>query len=745
MISTMVRAAIWILLAASALAQAPTSSSLEGFLKTYCASCHQGSDAEGGLIVPKERFTPEEHRRILTRVKSGVMPPKKALQPSALERANAISDLESSRPVVAEDPGRTTMRRLSRVEYAHVVRDLLGVTIDAEEELLPDDLGYGFDAIGDVLTLSPLHLERYAELAEKIAALALVDEDPANPPTLRLEAESLEGTTGQEGGDIYNLWSNGTIGDQVKLPRAGTYEVRVRAFAQQAGPDPARMAIELGGRSVFEHEVKAVRRAPEVYTTKVAIESSEVRLAVAFTNDYYEPDAPKGTPNDRNLLVDWIEVRGPLDARAPTLAERWIATLDPKKGAPEVRARPILKAVASRAWRRPATDDEVGRLVRLVKESASRGESFTSSLQWALSAILVSPHFLFRPEVSKAEKGKEVRDLGDYELASRLSFFLWSSLPDEELTKMAAERKLKDAVVLEAQVRRMLRDPKAQSLSTHFAAQWLELRSLDEVTPAVDRFPQWDNDLKTSLRTETERFFAWVLAEGRPLVELIDSKITFVDARLAAHYGLPAPSGDGFHRVELPDARRGGVLFHGSVQTVTSNPTRTSPVKRGKWILDNLLDDPPPPPPPGVGALEEKAEATEGATLRDRLLAHRKDEQCASCHARMDALGFALENFDPIGRWRERDGKAPIDATAVLPDGRTLNSAAELKAWLLEDRAFVRCLAKKLLIFAIGRGPLSGDDPALDRLAQAYDPRIATLEDLILGIVRLDAFRRTRL
>jgi hypothetical protein len=399
----------------------------------------------------------------------------------------------------------------------------------------------------------------------------------------------------------------------------------------------------------------------------------------------------------------------------------------------------------TRAFRRPATDDEVERLTRLVLAVTKGGDSFERGIQVAVEAVLVSPHFLFRIEIDPEPLNPQaIHAINEYELATRLSYFLWSSMPDDELLRLAHEGALRKEGNLAAQVRRMLKDPKSSALLDNFVMQWLHLRNLKLINPDLKQFPDFNEALRTAMETETRLFFEAIAREDRSLFDLLDANFTFVNERLAKHYGIPGVTGDQFQRVTLANPERGGLLGHASVLTVTSNPTRTSPVKRGKWILENLLNAPPPPPPPNVPELKEAEGKLEG-TLRQRMEQHRSNPACASCHTQMDALGFGLENYNPVGAWRVKDGGADIDATGSLPSGASFTSPAELKAILKSrDGDFRRCLAEKLLVYALGRGLEYYDKCTVDAIVRNTATNQDKFSALVLEIVNSDAFQKRR-
>jgi mono/diheme cytochrome c family protein len=736
----------------------PPAFAAEGraFLEKHCASCHGGVKPEAGLDVAALSVAParlEVFTRLLDvrqRVTAAEMPPAECVRPAPAETERFLASLDAALiagdAALPPDPGRVTVRRLSRFEYGRTVKHLLALEFEPGEAFPADDLAYGFDNVGDVLSVSPLLLEKYADAAAEIARRAVWLEDPDHPAVRRLEAEALGSSLGPDSvhGDIVGLYANGTVTGSVDLPRAGQYLLKARAFGQQAGPDACRMAFLVDGEPVATVDVKETRAAPAVKEHRLALTAGRHAVAVAFTNDYYRPTDPDPAQRDRNLIVDWLEVVGPVDRMEVPASHGRVFAKDPGKGVPKVRAVPLLRDLAARAWRRPVSADEVKRLADLVQSTVDKGKHFEEGVGLALQAVLVSPHFLFRLEPGAATgAGGNPKDLDGHALATRLSYFLWSSLPDDALLVQAARGRLSDPDVLVSEAQRMLADPKAFALAENFAVQWLELRNLAGAAPDPERFAGFEA-VRGAMRREAELLFAEVLREGRDVRDLLAADFTYVNGPLAAHYGLPGVEGEAFRRVALEGDRRGGVLTLAGVLTVTSNPTRTSPVKRGKWVLENVLDAPARPPLPGVDSLDETAVVRSAASLREKLEAHRAKAECAVCHARMDALGFALERYDAVGRWRETDEGGPVDARGTLPDGRALDGPGSLRAALKVDDAFLRCLARKLFTFALGRTPTPRDGLALFARVERLPAAKVTLEDLILAIVKMEAFRQRR-
>jgi hypothetical protein len=723
----------------------PLQAVVRPFLARHCTGCHSGPDAEGGLALDgfgdaaKARAALPAWTKVRERLLAGEMPPPDEPRPPAEAAERVVDWIDRTffrLPDGSVDPGRPTLRRLNRAQYENAIRDLFGVEVDARAELPSDDVGHGFDSVGDVLSTSDVLFEKYVRVAERVASAAVVDREAARAAVRRWEGSELDaGRGGDRKGRRGSFYTSSVAKKSFELPRKGAYLVRVRAWGDQAGPEPARMAVRIDN---FEHrrfDVAAVRDAPQDYDLHVELDGGPHALGVAFLNDYYAPDASDPGERDRNLHVDWVEIEGPLDAPiVPAFQRRWLSD-------PAADRRAVIAAIAHRTWRRPVREEELDRLVALASADAPT----TAAVRQAIVALLVSPNFLFRVEDDAAKPARGgVRALDDWELATRLAFFLWSSTPDDELLAACGRGLATDDEVLGVQVERLLRDPRASALARDFAPQWLQIRALERHAPDPQRFPGFDERLRASMQGETELFFDAVLREGRSVTELLLADFTFLDEGLARHYGVLGVRGDQLQRVRLEPGERNGLLGQGSILTVTSNPTRTSPVKRGKWVLEVLLGAPPPPPPPGVGDLNESADAVRAASLRGRMEQHRKDPSCAACHARLDPLGFGLENFDPTGAWRTLDGGFEVDATGTWPDGTAFRGPAELREQIARDPRFVRALTRALLVYALGRGLTPADDPCVDAILAPHTKRPPALRELVLGVVRSDAFRKRR-
>lgn len=748
-----------------------TSAVMRSFFSDYCIKCHSADRRKGDFNVEAhwdQTELYEDHEvwnRVIDVLAHEDMPPEDERQPDPKVRAEFLAFLRGQLEAIDceenVNPGRVTIRRLNRTEYNHTIRDLVWVDFEPAADFPEDEVGYGFDRIGDVLSLSSIQLEKYLEAAQVIADRAILVDPPEWPPRQRWEAEAFESgerdSIRPEQGRYLGMFREGEAGRSVEL-EGGDYMLRLRAFGDQAGPDPPRLEVSIDGNEVEIFSVGALDQAPELYEKRITIRGGTHRLALAYLNNYNVQDHPNPRLNgDRNVFVDYVEFVGPLGGKPPALPEfhRWLIPEPPAPGDELEAARQALRRFVFRAYRRPPQDREVEKLTRLVAMVLEDGGGYAEAMQVALQAVLVSPQFLFRweldpPEPATGRDGSTaiagVRSLNDYELAARLSYFLWSTMPDGELFGLARSEELVRTDVLVEQVGRMLRDPKAEDFLVDFTGQWLQIRNLDQVTPDPELFPEFDAELRASMRRETEMYVAALVREDRSILELLDSDFTFLNGRLARHYGISDVEGEEFRRVDLPeDSRRGGVLTQASVLTITSNPTRTSPVVRGKWILEQILGTPPPPPPPDVPPLEENGDGIQVASLRQKLEQHRSKPECAGCHAKMDPLGFAFENFDVVGRWRELDGKFPIDSSGELPTGERFQGPTELKAILRHRESFVRSLARKMLTYALGRGLEFYDKCAVDHIVEHVVANQHRFSALIEGIVTSEPFRRRKL
>lgn len=732
------------------------------FLSKYCADCHSGTDAEAGIRVEGlksvDQFLTERKRweQIYRMIKSGIMPPADYDPLPTKDEVKPITDLMHEELYefdcdLVYNPGRPTVQRLNRTEYNNTIQDLFGIDLTPADKFPADDVGEGFDNIGDVLTLSPLLMEKYLNAADEIAAAIIDTRSPSAVTTQTFHAGSMQATSGAGGNSMgmAMLMSNGTFEKQIDVPVAGQYEITINAAADQAGDEKAKFSVLIEDKSVAKFSVQK-HREKETFSATVPLQEGRQKMGVRFLNDFYNVIAAiRGGRGDRNLSIGEIVVKGPLHGSGQLVrsaVHQKIVTASPTGNITLVTAaKRVLRPIMEKAFRRNVTDSEVLRYAGLVKSAVQdMGESYEHGISLAIQAILVSPHFLFRIE-KDPNPGQSERTLDDFEVATRLSYFLWSTLPDGKLFRLAKQGQLTNPDVLKQQIRRMLKDDKAEALVSNFASQWLNLRNLEDVNPNTDVFPSFDNKLKDDMFRETELLFATVMKEDRSVDDLLTANYTFVNKRLAKHYGIKGIRSDRFERISLRGTGRSGVLTHASILTLTSNPGRTSPVKRGKWIMENIFGDGPPPAPADVPELEETAAASPGLSLAEQLAKHREDPTCAACHQVMDPLGLGLENFNAVGQWREADNGHPIDASGALPSGETFSGPLELIQIISRRREqFQRTLAEKMLTYALGRGTEYYDKCTIDDCLKSMKQRGNRFSVLVEGIVLSDPFLKKR-
>ncbi|MEN9573124.1 MAG: hypothetical protein RL514_979 [Verrucomicrobiota bacterium] len=868
-------------------------------LKKYCFDCHGDGAKKAGVEFDKypSHTALLADRKLwdhtLLNVRNREMPPSnKKKQPTLAEREviQAWIDFEVFKTDPKNpDPGRVTLRRLNRAEYNNTIRDLVGVNFRPADDFPADDAGYGFDNIGDVLSMPPVLLEKYLTAAEKILAQAIVTDPLAKPTAQRIAARQLKGGNDTTSPDSPRRVS-GTkpLTAKFSVARAGEHRLRLSTQTRHVAPEPTKMELRVDGQAVKVIEVRGDPELPHTVEVPVQLKAGQHELTMALLNPYATPKDSKGRSQTRAFTVEWVEVVEPtpnavlrllpdlllvgynakkqgdgwvalnsteeddvaFEFNAPREGEYFLRTLawakptgsnamtltfmrgeqelrqvrveadesapqhyeakfrlpagkhllrvavqrdktglppeeaakpltgKQQKGTVSVRhlevegppeaaaemlpethrriffkratketgpqvAREVIGAFARRAYRRPVTTAEVERLMKLYELARKNGETFEGGVQQALKAVLVSPHFLFRGELQpEPDNPKSVHPVNEFSLASRLSYFLWSSMPDEELFALAERGQLRKN--LEPQVRRMLKDPKSKALVENFAGQWLQLRNLAIIQPDKKLFPTFDAKLRAAMQRETELLFESVLREDRSVFEFLTADYTFVNERLAKHYGLTGVTGEEFQRVSLKGTPRAGVLTHASILTLTSNPTRTSPVKRGKWVLENLLATPPPPPAPNVPELDGQKQLA--GTLRQRMEQHRANPTCASCHTKMDAIGFALENYDAVGGFRALDAGAAIDPSGELGPTDKFKGPVELANLLARQKRedFIRCMVEKMLTYSLGRGLEYYDRTAAKEIADGLAKRHHTFSGLVLEVVNSVPFQRRR-
>jgi hypothetical protein len=791
---------VWLVGVAYAADEAPPGfpDDVQAFLGSYCVDCHSGEDPPAGVAFDgmREAGSVVQHRRAwesaLKMVQAGGMPPEEQPRPNVDEIDGFISRLRAAFDYADRhakpNPGRVTMRRLNRVEYRNTIRDLIGVDFDPSEEFPSDNVGYGFDNIGDVLTLSPMLMERYLAAADSIAHRAIFPYPP-DPRVRRAwhrgidprvddypqaaEEDEAEGPEQRELREaiVVQDWrrvssgasepvESGPLYRDYPWREGADYVFRARVYAKSA--PPVRVAVLVYGEGLpetaSEDELAGlVGEAPgpamilktfdvtsddrdEPETLEIAVPPMAQWKGMALALVAPEDGEPQG-----EIWVQNLELEGPLDPR-PDSHHRLLGRDEDEP--PAERTREVLTRFLRQAYRRTPTADELRRMTSLVDSVVADGENWEAGIQLAVQATLCSPKFLFRVEPDAQPQGEGTQALDEFELASRLSYFLWSSMPDDELLDAAARGEL--AANIEAHTLRMLADPKSRALVESFAPQWLQIQRLATFAPDRELFPTFNDRLRAAMLTETSLFFESVMREDRSILDLIDADYTFLNERLANHYGVKAANGDPiegdeFRRVSLPQGQRGGLLTQASVLTVTSNPTRTSPVKRGRWALEQILGEPPPPPPPDVPDLPEDEQAVGSGSIRERMEIHRKNPSCANCHKEMDAIGFAFENYDAIGAYREKDGQYDIDTAGEFADGTQFRGAADLKRIIAGRKTpFARCLTEKLLTYALGRGTESYDRPAVERIVGRLEADEYRFSALVAAIVQSDPFRKRR-
>ena len=728
--------------------------SIRPLLEAHCVACHEGSKPKGGLElagpIAAGKIDEGVLRALRKRLAKRDMPPAdEPERPSLDEYRAAVSAIDALLPPLAREVA--AVRRLNRVQYANAVRDVLGTEIDVRDLLPRDEIGEGFDTTADTLVLPTLVLERYFTAAEEIALALVPPAGPAAPITIAPERLERRGQGHARDGFAW-LWTNGTLTGAFEVKRAGRYRVTLEAAAQQAGNDAARLALLVDGKVTGEHAVEATPDKPMTIAWEGQLAVGERRVGARFLNDFYDPNAERAQRRDRNLAIGVIRIEGPLDAPDATpFIERARAVAG--EGTVSRRLGRVAAAFGEELFRRPLSDAERDALVRTAREASAPEKGtkvrdieaeWRDGLRVLVTALLVDPRFLLRVE-KPGKNGEATRALDGYEVASRLSFFLWSSVPDAALRRAAAAGELGSPDGVAREARRMLKDPRAKSLSQRFATQWLGIDGLEYRSMDPKVYPGLDAALLSSMRMETERLFDSVVRGERPVRALVTARETEVDAALAGLYGMEPPAESAVAVRAIDDARAGGVLGHASVLVATSNPTRTSPVKRGKWVLEALLDEAPPPPPPGVPQLPETKDARHGLSVRELMAEHRNNPDCASCHVRMDAIGLAFERLDADGRFRSEFDGLPIDDSTEMTDGSVLRGARGVEAMLAASTSFERSLARHLLVYALGRGTADADDVLVDRLAADLAAK-GDFATLVEGIVTADAFRiRTNL
>ena len=798
------------------------STTVQPFFARNCYTCHSGEHAVANLNLASfssevvATGQPELWQRVLEKLSTGKMPPPGLPTPPKADVEQVTAWIEALLGHDARqrepEPGRVTARRLNRVEYNNTVRDLLGVAARPADEFPVDDSGYGFDNNGDVLSVSPLLMEKYMAAAGKVAQIAIYGEAVPSKPgrlirLLNRRSPDADDVLSAGNAGVYLPYSlRGAMYGNWVFPVDAEYEFRLRVANFRGDTEAAnglspeeRARLDAEKKKRFEEfqaqqkkgaaaprvrrqltqeEIKArveaartqapprkliftVDGAPLIseviqgasafgydrgeFTARVPMKAGEHFLRASFPElaDLQDPRENINIDMRRGLFVDYLEIVGPFNpSPEPPASYKKIFVCGHPPGKHNAQcARNVVSNLVERAYRRPVTEPELVSKLNLVSLVQRDGGSLEEGVKLALQAIVASPDFLFRIEKDPKPGTGSAYSVDEYELASRLSYFLWASMPDDELYRVAREQKLRRPEVLEAQVRRMLADSKAHNLVENWAAQWLQLRNLGRTKPDPKRFPTVDDELLDAMRRETSLFVETIIREDRSILDFIDAPFTYVNGPLARHYGIPGINGEEFQRVSLNGEQRGGLLTQGAILTVSSYPTRTSPPVRGKWVLENLLGTPPPPPPPDVPTLNEANLGTE-VSMKERFAQHRKDSSCAPCHNLMDPIGFGLENYDAVGMWRTHDGKFPIDTTGTLPGGKTFTGSKGLKE-ILRARSgeFVRNVTAKMLTFALGRGLETADNATIDSISRDVAAHNYRFSALVLDVVTSKSFQ----
>ena len=751
-------------------------------LDKYCVTCHNQKMKTAGLSLETADFvrpsnTADVWEKVIRKVRAEMMPPVGAARPDKSSLDNLASYLETSIDKVAAlnpNPGRTVLHRLNRAEYGNAIRDLFAISALDVNSLLPADTeAYGFDNVADVLGTSPALMERYLSAAWKVASLAV--SDPRITPTIETfrvrydlsQHDHIEGLpVGTRGGMLIKydfpvdgeyvirpkLWKT-TVNQLGGLELVHDLEMTIDGarvkMGRVGGPEDERNSYEFPSSTADEIEKRfetrlSVKAGPHAVGVAFLKKSSapSVDLLQPYLRDRIDPISPAGIPE-----LDRVTIEGPFNPKAgsDSPSRRRIFVCHPAANSdPLPCAKTILSTVARRAYRRPLTDAETSRLVGFFQSGQKKNGNFDEGIENALAFMLVSPQFLFRFEYDPQNVAPATTyRVSDLELASRLSFFLWSSIPDDQLLNLAVQGRLKNPAVLEQQVKRMLADERARALGANFAGQWLYLRNMQSVKPDDDAFPDFDDNLRQALKRETEMLFESIVLEDRTALDLLTANYTFVNERLAKHYGISGIYGDQMRRITVTDDYRRGLLGQGSILTITSMANRTSPVNRGKYVLTNILGTPPPSPPANVPPLNEAPEKS--LSMRERMAQHRSNTVCANCHKLMDPIGLALENFDGIGRWRDMDGEAPIDPSDTLYNGIKVNGPASLREVILSHPdQFVRTMTEMLMTYSLGRGLEYYDMPTVRSIVKDAARNNYRFSSLVLGVVKSAPFQMKR-
>jgi len=734
--------------------QSDFTKTVSSYFNNYCIDCHGADEQMAGIAVHKVGSQTEllqqrkSWQRVLKIVELGAMPPEDIDERPTAGENKVVADLLEDAlynfdcQQVAR-PGHPIIRRLNRVEYNNTIRDLFDVAITPADDFPSDDVGEGFDNIGGVLSISPLLMEKYLTAAEQVTAAVIDTTDYTIPQTWATESNKLiashENTEDVQG--LRFLKQTGELAFEQSVPSTGKYQITFDAEAMPQNNLKIDFVVKVGDETVKDYSIRQ-RNQPKKFKRKIELTAGTHRIAFEFEGD----DSDEDELQHPRFGMGRVVIHGPIGESTPNYSEihRRIVTVTPSDKLPvQQAARTLVSPLLRRVFRRPVSDAETDRFAGLtVSFMEEQKATWEQAVAATVQAMLVSPEFLFRVE-QEPSANETSRQINDHELAVRLSYFLWSSLPDEELFRVAEEGQLHDRAVLAVQIRRMIADDRSQALVDNFAVQWLNLRNLEDSRPDPEVFSEFNEKLRGFMLQETSLVFRSIMTQDRNIEELLSGESTWINEPLAAHYGIEGVIGEEFVEVSLTETPRRGVLSHASILTLTSYPQRTSPVQRGKWILENIFGEGPPPPPLGVPELEESAKDAPELSLREKMAIHRTNSVCASCHQMMDPLGMGLENFDAIGRWRDEDRGKPVDARGELPDGQTFEGPQELIQILLSRREdFIRTLTGKMLVYATGRGLEYYDQCVVDDCVEQMSHHNNRFSSLVEAIVLSDAFMK---
>ena len=719
-------------------------------LEEYCYDCHGEGAKKGGFkideLIGLGAFKQNQKKwdRVWKNLNNRNMPPANVFQPYDPEISKILTWIEeaSFRPNLAEeDSGNARLRRLNRTEYENTIQDIFGIEIDAESYFPADDTGYGFDTIGEVLTLSPLLMEKYLGMAKVVMQKVLGPIKEENE-SVQFFAENIEG--GRQYESLRVLPQRGSFEINHTSTIKGEYEVKVWASASRAGNEFAKMQVQVNGREIQTFSIESEYPRKSIYRFPFqGNENQRNKISLSFTNDFYDPENRNPKRRDRNLYVEKIEILTPKDFNLSFRESRLrLLGESETQNIKDHHALFSFKKWLPRIYRTDLNSDDFTKHEFFFREMRAKGLASIEAVRQTFKAALISPRFIFREESMDFAKPDKI---DEFALAHRLSYFLWSSVPDDTLWELAKNRELRKNLKKEFQ--RMLSDPKINAFIENFSGQWLQLRDLKLATPNPDQFPEFSDSIRVSMIRETEEFIKYLLMQNLPVGTLLSANFSMVNHELAKYYGLPGNFTEEFQRVVFTGedlAKRGGILTHGSILAITSNPTRTSPVKRGKWVLENLLAAPPREPPPNVTDLEEPIKKDNRVlTLREQMAQHSKNPMCYSCHASMDNLGYAMENFNAIGKWRTEEDGVPLDVLGKLSSGEEFNGVQELQSFLKNHKkqAIVRCIIKKLLTYGLGRGLTYKDRALVDDILANFSDKDVLLADLLFAVIESESFQ----